>query len=332
MQRRESMAALPRSGPWLSLALLLAGCLAQPEPLLQGPHLAVRDVKLSPELLQPGQTLEIVATVANEGDDVGFLEATLRVAGEVVETGRSLQLWPGEAEEMRFYHQPAREGLLEVALAFSNGAWWNGTIRVGTPGIVLAGLELLPNPVLRGRPFTAFFKLANEGTAASTVSAQVFADEALLGRVDDITIEAGVAGHRSFTHYAEDLGTVMVKVLLSNGERSTAPLRVVAPELRFKDWGHDREGCEVRASITVVNQGDGPAEDMEVKLALLDEAGRVADEEVRALGSLAAGAQEDAHAALAFQLPCAPGPYRLRFSATAFAAEALEWVTPVLQG
>jgi hypothetical protein len=260
---------------------------------------------------------------------VGLLTATLTANGALVQEGRSLEVWPGRTETLRFFHRPEGEGPVEIGLELSNGARWAASLHVGDARIAIAALQALPDTVLAGDPLTVFVDLRNDGTAPGEVEVQLFANARALEKAR-IEVPAGATVQRAFTHALREAGPTTLKLLLEDGQAAVAPVRVVAPSLKLRDWDHDRAGCEVRVGAGVLNDGDGEARSARIQATLLDRSGRVWDERSRDLGTLEAGGWWEGHLLLRFQAPCTVQGHRIRFEVTADRAESLVWETPAL--
>ncbi len=101
------------------------------------PDVAVTDVTLAEERIEPGESIVVTATFENEGNV--SLESTgkLTIGGAVVDT-HALALAPGEATRVSFEWRPAESGTYDVAVDGVDA----GSVTVAEPGVSVGAREL----------------------------------------------------------------------------------------------------------------------------------------------------------------------------------------------
>lgn len=306
---------------------LLAGCISPAQPLEAASAFELRDFTIEARELRPHESLAVGAEVANTGSTVGQVSVFLRVDGVPVERPRVLQLFPGKAESVRFAYLPPHDGLYDVEVALSTGDFRNATVRVGTPDLRVLGLRALQEPVVLGEPLSVYFSVVNIGTGHGKAVATALVDALEVGRVGDIALDPGDARAATVTFQPLKRGRLDLAVVLDSGASASLTTRVTAPELKARAWNWDHQGCEseLRVTVTAANDGDGPAREAVLALALHGEGAPV----VRVpLGTLDAGAAVDGHGVLFARDRCGtPDTYQLDLRLEAANAAPYAWTT-----
>ena len=108
-----------------------------------GPSFEVTDAAVSATEIDPGENVDVTATVANVGDEDGTFRAELAIAGIVFQS-QQVDVAAGEEETVTFTRGFADEGTFAVSVSGSDA----GEVTVGSPGetVTQTAQRYLSNP------------------------------------------------------------------------------------------------------------------------------------------------------------------------------------------
>lgn len=179
----------------------------------------VPPLAISPEEVEPGDTVRITAILRNDGDEQGLTDVILRIRGQVEET-REDRVIPGQ-QEVRLSFEVTRQELgaysVEIeAPGATDVKLVEGEFTVITPKVarlvaVPGTLRVEPDTVTSGESVTISIDVKNEGDAIGTRTIPLLVDGVEVGD-RRITIEAADTVTVTFTHVELVPGSHSVEV------------------------------------------------------------------------------------------------------------------------
>ncbi len=128
--------------PGVTIYTTEAGTVTVTDPP-SGPSFEVTDAAVSATAIDPGDNVDVTATVANVGDEDGTFTAELAIAGIVFQS-QQVDVAAGEEETVTFTRGFADEGTFAVSVSGSDA----GEVTVGSPGetVTQTAQRYLSNP------------------------------------------------------------------------------------------------------------------------------------------------------------------------------------------
>lgn len=152
-----------------------------------GPTIVVRDATVSETAVTTEESLDVRATVENEGEESGTFHAQLRVDGVIVDT-QAVSVGAGETESVTFDGSFGEPGEYEVHVNDTPA----GTVRVERPPptFELVETDASGASALVGEEYEVRVTVANTGGREGTIRLGLRADRRTVA-VGDATVEAG---------------------------------------------------------------------------------------------------------------------------------------------
>lgn len=302
--RRPSRAAAILGSAAL-VAALLGACTAAAASF----EVAGLEVAAGPAAIEPGDEVDVVATVANGGGTAGTFVATLIVDGTVVEE-RPIALEPGDTAPVRFTVVAGDAGAHEVRLGDATATFQvtaTASFELGRLRIVAPG-----HAILAGDDLEATVEVRNGGTAAGTYRGTLEIDGVMVSRLGT-SLEAG---ETTTLRYAFSAGAPGRHEVTFDEARAT--YTVVEPA-SFALSGLEvtpnpaESGGKLDASIVVANRG-GVEGTVSLTVTI--------DGRVRGRGEVAVAGGDETTAHVAMDVP-KPGPHVVAVGD--LSAELLVW-------
>ncbi len=220
------------------------------------PSMTVVEAPVSAAAATTEESVEVRATVANEGDEEGTSHAELRVDGVIVET-EAVTVPAGKTESVAFSGTFNRPGEYEVRVNDERA----GTVVIELPPpefeITSTAIDRTTLPI--GGTIEVRATVANVGGQAGTFSAELRIDGVSV-ETRETTIDAGAEKGVTFTHAFSGPGDYEVHI----NETVVDSVRVAPPaEFEITSTAVDRttvevgESVAVRATVTNVGNLDG---------------------------------------------------------------------------
>ena len=221
----------------------------------------VTDASLSDDEIEPGDSVEVIATVENEGNTTELYTAELEIDGDVVDT-ETVLVSPNESETVGFDPTFDDSGEYEIAVSGVDA----GTLTVeeedaDEPEFVVSDAALSDDVVLVGEETVEVSAtVTNEGNASGTYAPELEIDGDVESRTivsldpgesETVTFERlfGETGEYEIAVSGEDAGTLSVQ------EPGTAA--VVSASIAA-EWV--QEGHNTTVTVDLEHSGDLPAE------------------------------------------------------------------------
>ncbi|WP_290814197.1 CARDB domain-containing protein [Halovivax sp.] len=217
----------------------------------------VTDATLSDDVVEPGEFVEVSATVANDDDEERTYSAELEVDGDV-EAERNVTVDANATETVRFVLSFDDPGEYEIGVSGTEAGTL--TVEEAEPDLVVEDASLSEGPTIeRNGTVEVSATVANEGDAEGTETAELEVD----GEVEDarnVTVGANETETVTFERSFDDPGEYELAV-----SGATAGTLIVEEPGSVElldaalsaDWV--RAGYDATVRVDVENDGDRPA-------------------------------------------------------------------------
>jgi predicted alpha-1,2-mannosidase len=140
---------------------------SQAPPSMTGPRFAVENLRISPSVVRPGETVTISVDVANVGTHAGPKLLELEIGGSIVLVvdNREVAMSPGESRTISFTVSENRKGTRAVYLGALSGSFM---VHVPLAGFRFENLRISPSVVRPGENVVISVGVANVGDNAGT--------------------------------------------------------------------------------------------------------------------------------------------------------------------
>jgi len=155
--------ALVIGGTAVVAALGIWALTRKAEAVPPGAEFKVSNLIISPEEVNPGQTVTIYCTVANIGGETGSY--TVHLGGDFV-AQQTVTLGPGESKVVSFTVTPTVAKTYSVSVDGLTGSFIATTVPVADIGV--ENLVISPTVVYVGEPVTISVRATNYGTAVGS--------------------------------------------------------------------------------------------------------------------------------------------------------------------